>query len=81
MKISVSFGTIPLWRQQLSQFFFVFFSSIFFLFTDAVQHEHQLCMLSHNTLLICLNSGVKGVIVDIKELFACHAVKSLFSVY
>lgn len=56
MEVSATFGRIFSLETAVSIFF-----------TDPVQHGHQLCLLSYNTLLMCLKPGVKGVIVVITE--------------
>lgn len=69
MEVSMSFGRISSLETAVICFF-----------TDPVQHGHQLHIFSHNTLLMCLNPSVKGAIIVTKEIFACHVIKSFFSV-
>lgn len=56
MEVNVYFGrNVPL-ETALSVFF-----------TDPILHGHQLCLLSHNTLLTCLKLAVRGAIAVITE--------------
>lgn len=71
MEASMSFGRTSSLETAVIFFFF---------FTDPIQHGHQLHIFSHNTLLMCLNPSVKGAIIVKKEMFACHIIKSFFSV-
>jgi len=56
MKVSVTYGKI-----------FSLETAVICFFTDPIQHGHQLCLLSHNTLLMCLKPGAKGAIAVITE--------------